>query len=262
MQHRRIHQCILHSGTSGPHTRSNLPLHTDCRWSIRHTAAARYWSGARAYHQSINHYFPSVLSLDDAVSFWDDAAIRIQIIHNAVMSVLLRAASGVCTPDAPSHKVRTGRCVDCSSCSLYTGSRQYVSRKGHRETERVKVHPCTTGRSPRWSAERGWWFTEALAATPRTSISAAETEMRPHRLASEASMRRTFVQGAARRGFDIQRQHRRGPSWLRSKTQHSPQRNNSRAPQVAFTMKTVTEELKRHHIALRVHYFAKAQNAA
>lgn len=29
-----------------------------------------------------------------------------------------------------------------------------------------------------------------------------------------------------------------------------------------FTMKTVTEELKRHHIALRVHYSAKAQNAA
>lgn len=69
-----------------------------------------------------------------------------------------------------------------------------------------------------------------------------KTEMRLHRLASEASMRRSFVQGAARRGFKDNTDMDRVDSGLKHNIHHN---GKAAALSGRFTMKMVTEELKR-----------------
>lgn len=65
------------------------------------------------------------------------------------------------------------------------GYPQAAGNTGRRGAERAKP-----GRFPRPSEERGWRFTGAPAATPRTSVSVAVTETRLHHLQSKASTRR------------------------------------------------------------------------
>lgn len=134
-----------------------------------------------------------------------------QIIHNEEVSVSLREAPG------SAHRVlqvtRGGPAgARTAARARYTQAPGNMSaEKGHREVERVKVHPCTTGRSPRWSEERGWRFLEASAATPQDVHQRGRNRNEAASPASQGSTQQSFVHGATRRGFDIHRQHRHGP---------------------------------------------------